>query len=90
MLLDDEDEVPEAVKEDESKCFGFSCLEWLKSHFCRYVFYVIACFRFFFIYLMILDKSETDKKRKMQLYTNVISAASNRRSRNNWTPQCSS
>ena len=31
VLLDDEDDVPEAVEEDESKCFGSSCLERLKS-----------------------------------------------------------
>ena len=32
VLLDDEDDVPEAVEEDESKCVDSSCLEQLKSH----------------------------------------------------------
>ena len=32
VLLDDEDDVPEAVEEDEFKCFSSSCLERLKSY----------------------------------------------------------
>ena len=48
MLINDADDVPEAVEEDEFKCFGSSCLERLKSHLCIVVFPVFGCFRFFY------------------------------------------
>ena len=30
VLIEEENDVPETVEEDESKCFGFSCLDRLK------------------------------------------------------------
>ena len=46
VLLNDENDVPEAVEEDESKCFGFFCLERFKSHLCGVVFSFIGCIGF--------------------------------------------